>query len=66
MIGWGWLIAAFFLGDMMGIIVMAILYGSWSHKEEREKEFMVREGLIYQDPLPGNGGQKEEPPALQR
>ena len=38
MIGWGWLIAAFFLGDMMGIIVMAILYGSWSHKEEREKE----------------------------
>ena len=69
MIGWGWLIAAFFLGDMMGIIVMAILYGSWSHKEEREereKEFMIRERLIYQDPLPGNGGQKEEPPALQR
>lgn len=66
MIGWGWLIAAFFLGDIMGIIVMAILYGSWSHKEEREKEFMVREGLIYPDTLPGNGGQKEEPPALQR
>ena len=34
MIAWGWLIAAFFLGDMMGIIVMAILYGSWSHKEQ--------------------------------
>lgn len=66
MIGWGWLIAAFFMGDIMGIIVMAILYGSWSHKEEREKEFMVREGLIYPDTLPGNGGQKEEPPALQR
>ena len=66
MIGGGWLIVAFFLGDMMGIIVMAILYGSWSHKEEREKEFLIRERLIYPDPLPGNGGQKEEPPALQR
>ena len=67
MIGWGWLIAAFFLGDMMGIIEMAILYGSWSHKEEREKDFRsVREDLIYPDTLPGNGGQKEEPPALQR
>ena len=35
MIGWGWLIAAYFLGDLTGIIMMAILYGSWSHKEQK-------------------------------
>ena len=38
MVSWGWLIAVFFLGDMMGIIVMAILYGSWSHKEEKAEK----------------------------
>ena len=38
MIAWGWLIAAFFLGDLMGISVMAILYGSWSHKEEEAEK----------------------------
>ena len=49
MIGWGWLIAAYLLGDLTGIIMMAILYGSWSHKEEREKQFLISQGLIYPD-----------------
>ena len=66
MISWVWLIVAFFLGDALGIIAMAICVGSTDKQEEREKEFLIRERLIYQDPLPGNGGQKEEPPALQR
>ena len=38
MIGWGWIIAAFVLGDLVGIIVMAILYGSWSHKEQEAEK----------------------------
>ena len=51
MIAWGWLIAAFFLGDLIGIIAMAILYGSWSHTEEREKQFLISQGLIYPDSI---------------
>lgn len=38
MVSWGWLIAAFFIGDMMGIFMMAILYGSWSHQEKKAEE----------------------------
>ena len=66
MIGWGWLIAAFVGGEIFGFICAAICSGNWDKKEEREKEYQIRERLIYPDPLPGNGGQKEEPPALQR
>jgi len=38
MIAWGWLIAAFFLGDMMGIIVMAIMYGSRDKIEQKAEK----------------------------
>lgn len=38
MVSWGWLIAVFFLGDATGIFMMAILYGSWSHKEEKAEK----------------------------
>lgn len=51
MVSWGWLIAVFFLGDATGIFMMAILYGSWSHKEEREKQFLISQGLIYPDSI---------------
>lgn len=36
MVHWGWLIGALFLGKLMGIVAMAILYGSWSHEEEKK------------------------------
>ena len=32
----GWIIGAFFLGDLMGIITMAILYGSMDKKAEKK------------------------------
>ena len=38
MIAWWVGVLLFFLGDMMGIIAMAILYGSWSHKEEEAEK----------------------------
>lgn len=66
MVHWGWLIGAFFLGDLMGIVVMAILYGSWSHKEEREKQFLISQGLIYPDSITLEEAKKKEPPARQR
>ena len=67
MIGWGWLIAAFVVGEIFGFICAAICSGNWDKKEEREKEKQVWEALMKgPGPLPGNGGQKEEPPALQR
>ena len=37
MVSWGWLIVAFFLGDMMGIIAMAICVGS-ADRTEQEAE----------------------------
>ena len=51
MIAWWVALITFVLGDMMGIVVMAILYGSWSHKEEREKQFLISQGLIYPDSI---------------
>ena len=51
MIAWWVGVLLFFLGNMMGIIAMAILYGSWSHKEEREKQFLISQGLIYPDSI---------------
>ena len=59
MISWAWLIVAFFLGDALGIIAIAICVGSTDKQEERNKKFLVREGLIYPDRLPGNGREKE-------
>ena len=38
MIGWGWIIAAFVLGDLMGVIAMAILYGSWDKIEQKAEK----------------------------
>ena len=38
MIGWGWIIAAFVLGDLTGIIVMAILHGSWDKWEQKAEK----------------------------
>ena len=38
MIGWGWLIPVFILGELTGIIVMAILYGSWDKKEQKAEK----------------------------
>ena len=38
MIGWGWLILAFILGDAMGITVMAICFSSWDRKEQKTKK----------------------------
>lgn len=38
MIGWGWIIAAFVLGAMTGILVMAILHGSWDKMEQKAEE----------------------------
>ena len=38
MVGWGWLIAAFILGFMVGIIEMAILHGSWDKMEEKAEK----------------------------
>ena len=51
MIPWWVALITLVLGDMMGIIVMAILYGSWNHKEEREKQFLISQGLIYPDSI---------------
>ena len=51
MIPWWVALITLVLGDMMGIIVMAILYGSWSHKEKREKQFLISQGLIYPDSI---------------
>ena len=44
MVHWGWIIGAFFLGDLMGIVVMAILYGSWSHQEEKTQKKRSADG----------------------
>ena len=44
MVHWGWMIGAFFLGKLMGIVVMAILYGSWSHKEEKAQKKRSADG----------------------
>ena len=38
MIGWGWIIGAFVLGDLMGVIVMAILYGSRDKIEQKAEK----------------------------
>ena len=35
MIPWWVALITLVLGDMMGITAMAILYGSWSHKEQK-------------------------------
>ena len=44
MVHWGWIIGAFFMGDLMGIVAMAILYGSWSHKEEKAQKKRSADG----------------------
>lgn len=59
MVAWWWLIIAFFIGEAVGITAMAICIGSADKKEEREKDFLIRQGLIYPDGYPGNGRQKE-------
>lgn len=42
---WGWIIGAFVLGELMGIISMAILHGSWDKMEEKaEKKNRQRGG----------------------
>ena len=51
MIPWWVALITLVIGDMMGITAMAILYGSWSHKEEREKQFLISQGLIYPDSI---------------
>ena len=38
MIPWWVALITLVLGDLMGIIVMAILYGSWSHKEQEAEK----------------------------
>lgn len=38
MIHWWVALITLVLGDMMGIIVMAILYGSWRHKEQEAEK----------------------------
>ena len=59
MIPWWAAVIAFILGDLLGIAAVAICVGSTDKKEEREKQFLIREGLIYPETLPGNGGEKE-------
>ena len=34
MIAWWWAVVTLFIGKLIGISVMAILFGSWSHKEQ--------------------------------
>ena len=59
MIPWWAAVIAFILGDLLGVGAVAICVGSTDNKEEREKQFLIRERLIYPDTLPGNGGEKE-------
>ena len=38
MVHWAWLIAAFILGDMLGIVAMAIIVGSTERAVEKSKK----------------------------
>ena len=37
MVHWGWLIAAWVIGDIMGMMVIIICMGCWDKAEEKEK-----------------------------
>lgn len=58
MVAWWWLIIAFIAGEIMVISAIAICAGNTDVKEEQDRDFLIREGLIYPDGYPGNGKQK--------
>ena len=44
MVGWGWLIVAFILGNALGIVVMAILFASWDRLERKGQKKRSADG----------------------